>query len=493
MRQYGRLIIAGVFFVGLLAWALTQERGRVPQEGEAFGIDAKTVSQLQITGTDQNVTLEKQGDQWMLVQPIQGYADKDATERMVRALAELKPSGTRDEVEGQRVDPKDPRYGLDKPQLTAVMTYEGRKQVTLYIGKEAPGGAEFFAGIEGRGKLYFVPASLRSDLTQKPEQLRDKAVVHFEEKDLRSVTLQYADKTVAFEKRGEGEEVKWFLTQPYEAKADEWNCRQIVEKLSGLRAETFAPDKPLPGQDPGLAKPAIKATLTLKDGKQWVVNLGAKARLKLADADSTLVTDPQAPGTEKDLVYVQLENRPETLLCLDTVLMDLTKTDMDLRDKRIVEMKRDLVEELRVERKQGVSFTARKLPDGWQLTAPTTGRAKSTMVDDTLWNVNELEAREFLGEQKDLQQYGLAIPDTTLTLKVKGQAEPVKVFVGYAKGEDGHYARTSQSNQVYVINDALLLDLPKSNDDLKETSSSATPLPSGPTIMPSAPPPIPTQ
>ncbi|NPV48379.1 MAG: DUF4340 domain-containing protein [Armatimonadetes bacterium] len=485
MKHHSRLIIAGLVFVGLLVWALTQERGRVPQEGEAFGIDAKTVSKLEITGSDQKVVLEKQGEQWMLVEPIQGYADKDATERMVRAIAELKPSGTRDEIDGQRVDLKDAKFGLDKPQLTAVMTYEGRKQVTLHIGKEAPGGAEFFASIEGRDKLYMVPASLRSDLTQKPEQLRDKTVVHFEDDKVKSVSLQYADKTIAFEKRGEGTEAKWFLTQPYEAKGDEWNCKQVVEKLSGLKAEAFAPDKPLPGQDPGFAKPTIKATITLKDGKQWVVNFGAKARLKVSDSSPTIVTDPKATGTEKDLVYVQLESRPETLLCLDTILSDLTKTDMDLRDKRIVELKRDQVEELRVERKKGVSFTVRKSPDGWQLTAPTTGRAKTTTVDDILWDVNELEAREFLGQQENLQQYGLAIPDTTITLKVKGQSEPVKVLVGYAKGEDGHYARTSQSDQVYVIGDALLLDLPKTIDDLKETSSTTTSPPSGPTVMPS--------
>lgn len=493
MKGYSRLIIAGVVFLGLLVWALTQERGRAPQQGEAFGIDAKTVTKLDISGTDQKVSLEKQGDQWMLTEPIKGYADKDATERMVKAIAELKPSGARDEVDGQRVDPRDAKFGLDKPQLTAVMTYEGRKQVTLYIGKEAPGGSEFFASIEGRDKLYFVPASLRSDLTQKPEQLRDKTVVHFEDDKIQSVALQYPDKTVAFEKRGEGAEAKWFLTQPYEAKADEWNCKQVVEKLSGLKAEAFAPDKALPGQDPGLSKPAIKATITLKDGKQWVVNFGAKARLKLSDSSPTVVTDPKATGTEKDLVYVQLESRPETLLCLDTILSDLTKTDMDLRDKRIVDLKRDQVEELRLERKQGVSFTARKLPDGWQLTAPTTGRAKATTVDDILWDVNELEAREFLGEQKDLQQYGLAVPDTTITLKVKGQAETVKVFVGYAKGEDGHYARTSQSDQVYVIGDALLLDLPKSVDDLKESSSTTSSPASGPTVMPSAPPSKPTK
>jgi hypothetical protein len=94
------------------------------------------------------------------------------------------------------------------------------------------------------------------------------------------LTLQSAEKSIAFVMGGDGSDSKWFLTQPYEAKGDEWNCKQVVEKLSGLKAEAFAPDKPLPGQDPGFAKPTIKATITLKDGKQWVVHFGAQARVE---------------------------------------------------------------------------------------------------------------------------------------------------------------------------------------------------------------------
>lgn len=462
-----RLIIAAVFFVGLLAWALTNERGRVPQEGEAFGIDAKTVSKLEVKRTDGALTLEKKEDQWNLVAPIQGFADKDATEKMVKAIAELKPGGER-----KGVDLNDTRFGLDKPEVTVTMTYEGRKTVTLYLGSMAPGGSEYFARIEGRNSLYFVPTSLRTDLSQQPHLLRDKTVVHFKQEDAIAATLQYPDHAVRFEKRGTAPDLKWFLTQPYEAKADEWNCKQVFEKLSALKADAFAPAK-LPS-DPGFAKPALKVTLELPDGKRWVVNFGAKTRQKLSDSSPEVISDPKLTGTMKDLVYVQLEGRPETLLCVDTILADLTKTDMDLRDKRILELKRENVNELRVERKQGTNFTVRRLPDGWQMSAPTQGRAKTSKIDDLLWDVTELEAKEFLGEQKDLQQYGLAIPETTLTLQVQGQSQPLRIFIGYAKGEAGHYCYTSQSKQVYVISDMLMLDLPKSLDELKDTEPPAT-------------------
>lgn len=479
MQGKTRLLIAGLLFLGLLVWAVTNERGRVPQEGEAFGIDAKTVSKLEVRSTDRSLTLEKQGEQWSLTQPFKGYADKDVTERMVKAIAELRPTGERKDA-----NLNDPKFGLDKPQLTAVMTYEGRKTVTLYIGSEAPGGSEFFARIEGRNRLYFVPASLRTDLLQQPDALRDKTVVHVESDKLVSATLQYPDRVISFEKRAGDtpDKSKWFLTQPYAAKADEWNCKQIFDKLANLRVEAFAPDPVPAGTDTGLAKPVLKVTVKAEDGKQYVVTFGAKTRLKVSESQPVVVTDNKTIGTEKDLVYVQVEGRPETLLCADTALNDLTKSDMDLRDKRILDVQRDSIQELRVERTQGLSFSARRLPDGWQLTAPNTGRAKTSKIDDLLWDVAELEAQEFLGEQKDLKQYGLEVPETVVTLRTQS-GEPVKLYIGYAKGESGHYCRTSQSKEVYVVGDTLMLDLPKAAADLKDTT------PTAPTAPPVTPPP----
>ena len=43
MKRFARVIAAGLLLAGLLAWALTKERGRAPDKGEAFGLDAKTV------------------------------------------------------------------------------------------------------------------------------------------------------------------------------------------------------------------------------------------------------------------------------------------------------------------------------------------------------------------------------------------------------------------------------------------------------------------
>ncbi|MHB8993783.1 MAG: DUF4340 domain-containing protein [Armatimonadota bacterium] len=456
MKRHGRLLIAAVVCFGLLGWVLTQERGRAPQRGEAFGLDAKQATALQVKGEAQQLTLQKQDDQWMLTEPVKAWADKDAVERMLKSVAELKPSGSR---EGLNIN--DPKFGLDKPRLTATLTYGGNKTVSVQLGSQVPGGSEFYAKIDNRNELYFVPASLQTDLLQQPEMLRDKAVAHFDKADVTSVTLQYPEQVIVLEKRGTSEEPQWMLTKPYEAKADEWSAQQVAEKLSSLKADGFASEPAPAGANYGFDKPALKATVTTRDKKQYVITLGAKT-----DAPAS----PPAPGGQPpstEAVYAQLEGRPEVLLLPASLLTDLKKNDMDLRDKRIVDLKKENVQELKVQRKEGLSFTVRRLPDGWQLVAPEAGRAKATKVDDLLWDLTELEAQEFLGQQQDLKAYGLALPDTIVTATPTGSKNPVKLYIGYKKAEGLYYAKTD-SDQVYVISEMMLLDLPKTLAELKE-------------------------
>ncbi|MEI6503276.1 MAG: DUF4340 domain-containing protein, partial [Armatimonadota bacterium] len=109
--------------------------------------------------------------------------------------------------------------------------------------------------------------------------------------------------------------------------------------------------------------------------------------------------------------------------------------------------------------------------DGWQLVNPTAGAAKATKIDDMLWDLSELEAKEFLGAQKELKPYCLALPETIFTVKLRGQSEPIKVYIGFKKTDGIYYAKVASSDQVYAISEMLVLDLPKTLDELKETAS----------------------
>lgn len=462
MKKYGRVVIAGGILVLLLGWVLTNERGRVPAKEEVFKLDTAQATGLQVKTDDLNLALTKEGDQWVLTEPVRGWADKVAVERAVNAIAQLKPTGSR---AAKDVKLDDAKWGLQKPKLSATLTYNGGRKATIHLGAQTPDNSEYFAKIDGRDRLYFVPTSVFSDLTQAPETMRDKSLVHIEKPEIKGLTLQYPERALAVEKRGTVEEPRWFLTQPYEAKADEWVAKTAAEKIADMKAEGFAPEQPAAGKNYGFDKPTLKATVQTADGKQHVVTFGAKANEMVGDGAST---------TTKEIVYAQVEGRPEVLMIAASDLTDLQKTDMDLRDKRIVEVAKDQVRQIKVERRQGMSFTVeRSGPDAWRLTAPSVQKAQRTKVDDLLWDISELEAKEFLGKQDDLKQYGLEIADTVLTVTATGQSQPLKIYIGDKKTDGVYYARTSQSDEVYAVGEMLMLDLPKSLDELKETQAPA--------------------
>jgi hypothetical protein len=472
MKRYGRVIIAAGAVALLLGWVLVKERGRAPEKGEAFGLKVEQASALTVKKTDQTVTLRKEGEQWTLAEPVKGWADKDAAERMIKALAQLKPTGSR-----KGADLNKEAFGLAKPALTATLTYDGNKTATLYLGATTADNSEYFARIEGRDRLYFVPTSVFTDLTQSVESLRDKALAHVKKEEVKSLTLQYPDRVLTVEKRGTAEKPQWMLTQPYQAKADEWTAKQIGDKLADLKAEGFAPEQPAAGKSYGFDKPTLQATVMTADGKQTVITFGAKAEESVLDTST-----PSAPGaatptaTPKTIVYAQVQGRPEVLMVADSNMTDLQKTDFDLRDKRIVSLDKENVFAIKVERKQGLSFSVeRSGPDTWRMVTPSPQKANKQKIEDIVWDISELEAKEFLGEQKDLKPYGLALADTIISVTLKGQSEPIKIYVGYKKADGIYYARTSQDNQVYTIGEMLLLDLPKTAEDLKDTGAPAMP------------------
>ena len=103
--RWRNTIAAGLLFVALLAWVMTNERRRVPEKEEVFGIDAAEVTALTIQRKgEEPITLEKRGEDWFITQPFTGLAANEEVERLVKAIAELVPRGTRAGVNLQSPD-----------------------------------------------------------------------------------------------------------------------------------------------------------------------------------------------------------------------------------------------------------------------------------------------------------------------------------------------------------------------------------------------------
>ncbi len=454
-------IAAALVFAALLAWVLTQERRRVPEEEEVFGLDAAVAQSLRIERADEpTIVLEKQDNGWVITEPFQGLADPDEADRLIKAVVELKPLSSREDVDLSSED-----FGLAEAPLTATLTTTDGRQVQVSVGDETPLGNERYAKVSGarrRGgddRLYVVSSILRTTLWKDPGQLRDKKVARFESEDVNAIELSHGDQQIAVVRATGDEDAKWRMTAPLETVADEWNTKSVIDALRDLRAEDFLSEAKTDAEL-GLDSPQARVTLTMDDGSTLTVSFGKTADVEIGD-----------PATSTNIVYTRTSQRDEVLLVKAEVLDKVRKSAFDLRDKSVLRFDRADVQRFTVERSRGLSFTVARRPDGWFVEKPQSFEARQSKIDDILWDLEDLSAVKFVTESADqakLREYGLAVPQTAITIHLRG-AEPVKVLIGDETPEGNYYCKTSESPQVVEISQFLMGDLPEDIEALKST------------------------
>lgn len=519
MRKFATTIVAVVIFAGLLAWTLTKERGRVPDKEEVFrgeiaraddltkieivkyertlasaaestnkenapggaeeasndegqppespvsaNAEAKSAAPREVVKTTR-VVLEKRDDDWYALEPFQGLVDPDTAKAMVKAIVELKPGVRKD------ADVTAKEFALDKPTLEVTGYLKGGRQVKITLGADTPMGAKVFAKISDKEGLFLVPASFKTDMDKKPETLRDKKLARFDRDKVVRVTFTNQKGTVVAQKQGDSKtKSTWRIISPGEYKADEWAITSGINKVTDSEAKEFAPN-PNDLKAYGLDRPRAQIKVELKDGKVFEVVVGNQIRKKVK------VSEYSTTEEEKDLVYAMRLGRPEVLLVESTLFDDLNKDLFALRDKHILDLKRDDVLSFKVERAKGLSFSVMRTGDTWTLQTPEAAKANKNKVDDILWDLTDLQAKEYVEGQLDMKQIGLAVPSTVITLRLRGGKTVTVKFGDEVKaGSDTlYYCQTSDSQQVYKVGDLVMKDLPQKVEDIKEGATGSSP------------------
>jgi hypothetical protein len=332
-------------------------------------------------------------------------------------------------------------------------------------------GGKMYATISGKQGLFMLPTSFRTDLDKQAETVRDKRLARFDKDKVTRVTFTNAGGTVVAEKTvKDAKQVVWTLTNPGPYKGDEWAITSGLNKIADTDAKEFAPN-PTDLKAYGLDRPRAQCKIETQDGKSYEVLIGSKIRQKVK-------TSEYSGGTEdKDLVYAMRQGRPEVLLMEATLFDDLNKDLLALRDKHIVDFKREDVLSLKVERQTGLNFSVARAGADWMIETPQTSKAQKSKVDDIIWDITDLETKEYVSGTPDLKALGLAVPATVMTVRLKG-GKTVSLKFGdevKAGAEALYYCQTSESDQVYKVGQLAMKDLPTKYEDLKEGAASTPP------------------
>ena len=243
------------------------------------------IDKIQVTNADKTeVIVQKNGDKWALVKPVNAPANQQSVKSLLDNLKELK---VKDSIAEKASDEELKDYALDNAHAVRVTTFKGAdKKLSLTFGKSGARGQ--LVTVEGKPGVFTASGYSGYLYTREVKGWRDTEVTKFDDSNVNQVTLVNKDGTLSFTKADD----KWAGTlkgAPI-ARFDVEKVKEMIRNFKNLNADDFGDGKN--DGETGLTTPDATVTFQLKDG-------AGKYTLK--------VGKPVSGGTNR---YIQKEGDP---------------------------------------------------------------------------------------------------------------------------------------------------------------------------------------
>src|SRR6516162_4674687 len=205
--------------------------------------------------TGEVVDLDRDNGKWKLTEPKPLPADQDAVSGVVTNLSSLNTDAV---IEENAANMK--QYGLADPTLDITIKRKDGKTDEVQIGDDTPTGSGAYARLAGSPKVVTVASFVKTSLDKKPDDLRDKRLLTFDQDKITRVNLQAKGQTVEFGKDAQGE---WQILKPRPLRADSSAVNGVVDKLRDAKMDLAAAGDAIKS----FAGAAKVATATVADAK----------------------------------------------------------------------------------------------------------------------------------------------------------------------------------------------------------------------------------
>jgi Domain of unknown function (DUF4340) len=192
------------------------------------------------------------------------------------------------------------KYGLDNPKITLTAQLNDGSEKTISAGVKDD---NHYAKASSRAQIFKISGSLYDKLNIKPAELRNKEMFKLDKDNLSKIEIKNPNLKLTAEKSGD----KWVIKEPADKKDKDAPTFKVVNPFE-TKAEEIV-ESPSGDVRAKLAKPAVEAKLTYKDGKV--------VEVKISSADG-------------DNAYVSVKGRNEVFKVKKQMLDDLSFKAADL-------------------------------------------------------------------------------------------------------------------------------------------------------------------
>jgi hypothetical protein len=373
----------------------------------------------------ENIDLKKENGKWTMTQPKPLAADQDSVSSLVSTLSNVSADTT---VEDKATDLAS--YGLAKPALEVQITPKNGKTVKLQIGDDTPTNSGAYAKLAEDPHVYTIASYVKSSIDKKPDDLRDKRLLTFDQDKLTSVELSAKGQPVTFGKNNQNE---WTIVKPKPLRADGSAVDTLIGKLKDAQMDlSTAPDE------------------------------AAKKYAESTKVASATVTDNNGPQTlevrkDKDNNYYAKSSAVEGVYKVSSDVGDaLNKGLDDFRNKKLFDFGFSDPTKLDV---KGVTYT--KSGDKWMSGSKTMDNGSVQNLIDKLRDLTATKFAETGG--------GQPVFDATVTSNNGKRVEKVTI----SKQGDKYFAQREGEPSIYELDAASVDGLQKAAADVKEAAPPA--------------------
>ncbi len=412
------LLAAGYF---LLDRPLRQKKEQQAAEGEkVITMTWEAVNRIELKRDAETVVFEKKNGEWAMTAPVADEADTWAVQSLVSAFEHSTPVRKLDKLPADYAK----TFGLDKPRVIATLS-AGQDRKTVLIGNENPVGDTIYVQPQGAKFVYLLNSASVAALKKSVDDMRRRELLapRDPEKKIKQVTIELAGeppltllskppvKPAAAGAPANPEalpdEAPWAIDSPTGPIADQETIKQILDKLSTIRATEFVVNQQTDLSVYGLDKPSLVVTAVYGEGEKSVTK---KLTVGLKPNDSTSW-------------YVMAEGRPYVMTTDDASIKTLRVTRADLRDHRFLP-NLDASQVQMIDLQTGeVSIRITRSGGAWKLADETP--VQIAAIDNLFDAARKWRAEELVSGPRATALGRLVAGDKVITVTLYGAAEKV--------------------------------------------------------------------
>src|SRR5581483_1774737 len=387
--------------------------------------------------------LQKKNDHWEILKPLRARADDQKVGDLV---AQITTARIEQFVADDRGDLN--AYGLAQPRGSITMFGDNDKQgQTLSIGGVPEKQKDqVYVRLSSRGFVYTLPKKIEELLNTKPNDVRDRHLVRFDEKILDRITIDAAGKgKIVLARKGED----WSIVTRNNAPANAAEVRRLIDMLKNEQVTRFVEDVASNLPKYGLDKPQLQITLSsfasentaeTKAGEQPFATI-AFGKMEANDVFARV-------GEEPFVVAVRKQT-------LDNIFID----PLQWQDLSIFNFKPEQIHRLTVQVDKEVALIHG--PNNRWALANGGGDVNQTNVQSLLNTLSILHAARWIGPTTP--QHGFDKPQVVITFTTSPDDKDAhKLLVGGPASDGMWFTRMDGREGTFVISnpDLTALRLP---------------------------------